>query len=187
MDRGEFPSSDGLRAPGGSDAPQWYSRAAVDEFLAAADAERQRLEAAIADAQARLARATSAAGLQQTVVEMMLDAQREVADIRRAAEVASAGILAPISPPGPEGASTAPTAPTAETAETAPASSPAPSEVASVPSPPGVSGDDHPRSVPPSFVDPLGGRPRTDRDDVAFFEYLKDELDRDEPMGPMQP
>jgi hypothetical protein len=144
MDRGEFPSSDGLRAPGGSDAPQWYSRAAVDEFLAAADAERQRLEAAIADAQARLARATSAAGLQQTVVEMMLDAQREVADIRRAAEVASAGILAPISPPGP-------------------------------------------RPVPPSFVDPLGGRPRADRDDVAFFEYLKDELDRDEPMGPMQP
>jgi hypothetical protein len=181
MDRGEVPSSDGLRAPGGSDAPQWYSRAAVDEFLAAADAERQRLEAAIADAQARLARATSAAGLQQTVVEMMLDAQREVADIRRAAEVASAGILAPISPPGPAGASTVPTA------ETAPASSPAPSEVASVPSPSGVSGDVRPRPVPPSFVDPLGGRPRADRDDVAFFEYLKDELDRDEPMGPMQP
>ncbi|NBP52300.1 MAG: hypothetical protein EBU70_14180 [Actinobacteria bacterium] len=172
MDRGDLPYSNDLPVPGVPSSPQWYSRAAVDEFLAAADAERRRLEATIADARARLARATSAAGLQQTVVEMMLDAQREVADIRRAAELASAGILAPI----PQ--SVQPAASSASIAS---------SYVDSVPSVAGLSTDGGGRTAPPSFVDPLGGRPRTDRDDVAFFEYLRDELHRDGPLGPMQP
>jgi hypothetical protein len=185
MNQGETSPTDVLSATGGPSTPQWYSRAAVDAFLAAADDERRRLEATIADAQARLARAASAVGLQQTVVEMMLDAQREVADIRRSAEIASAGILVPTVRDSAGGA----TSGDAGAVSTDPAATAVPSapEVGIAAAPTAVSADDGARPTPPTFVDPLGGRPRAERDDVAFFEYLKDELDRDEPLGPTQP
>jgi hypothetical protein len=85
------------------DTPKWYSRTAVDEFHAAAAAERARLESVIADAGARLARAKAAVGLDRTMAEMLLDGQRQIEEIRRAAEVEAAAILAGAPAPGAAG------------------------------------------------------------------------------------
>lgn len=64
---------------------QGYSRAEVDEFLAAASAERVRLESEIDDLQGRISRARSAIGMHRVMVAMLIDAQRELTDIREAA------------------------------------------------------------------------------------------------------
>lgn len=185
MDQGDSSPTDVLSANGGPSTPQWYSRTAVDAYLAAADDERRRLEATIADAQARLARAASAIGLQQTVVEMMLDVQREVADIRRSAEIASAGILVPTVRDSDAGATTG--AAGAVVTDPAVPGVPSAPEVEGAAAPTAVSADDGARPAPPTFVDSLGAHPRAERDDVAFFKLLKDELDREEPLGPTQP
>lgn len=154
----------------GVPAIRWYSRAALDEFLAAADKEQTRLESTIADAQMRLARANSAVGLHQTMVEMILEAQREVAEIRRAAEVKSAEIItageleAQAVLRGATEASPRPTPPSAEVAVDGP--------------------------VPVDGNHPVAADVTTQAaaadDDEAFFSYLKHELDKDEPLGPWQ-
>jgi len=94
-------------------AARWYSRAAFDEFNVAADAERARLEALIADASARLARADAAVGLNRTMAEMIVDSQRELQEIRRRAERTAAEILAGDAP-APAPAPVPPPAPVAE-------------------------------------------------------------------------
>jgi len=83
--------------PSTADAPvtiRWYSRAAIDEYLAGAESERVRLQAQIADAGERLARASAALGLHQTMMEMLLESQRDIREIRQNAEAASARIIA---------------------------------------------------------------------------------------------
>jgi len=63
-----------------------YSRSEVDEFLAAAAVERARLEATIADANARSNRARAALGMHRVMVAMLLEAQREMSQLRADAE-----------------------------------------------------------------------------------------------------
>ncbi len=55
-----------------------YSRDAVDDFLAAAEAERVRLRGIVTDAEARSRRARAAVGMQRVMVSMLLETQREV-------------------------------------------------------------------------------------------------------------
>lgn len=149
---------------------RWYSRTALDEFLAAAEKEQARLEATIADAQMRLARANSAVGLHQTMVEMILEVQREVAEIRRAAELASAEIIAAGELEAQavlRGAAEAqPRRTVADGAVTADGRVPV--------------GGNHPSIVG------VGTATAPGDDDEAFFSYLKHELDKDEPLGPWQ-
>jgi hypothetical protein len=71
-----------------------YSRAEVDEFLAAAAIERERLEREIADARARISRARSALGMHRVMVAMMLETQRELSELRMSAERRAAEIVA---------------------------------------------------------------------------------------------
>src|SRR5262245_50216810 len=88
---GPSPRSDGEQSP----SPiRWYSRSALDEFLVAADAERSRLNGLIGGAHSRLARANSAIGLHQTMVEMLIDSQREIGEVRSKAEIEAAAIIA---------------------------------------------------------------------------------------------
>jgi ABC-type transporter Mla subunit MlaD len=71
-----------------------YPRADVDEFLRAAAAERVRLEAEIADANARIAHARSAVGTHRVMVAMLLEAQRQLSELRRDAEIQAERIIA---------------------------------------------------------------------------------------------
>jgi cell division septum initiation protein DivIVA len=71
-----------------------YSRAEVDEFLAAAAVERERLERDIADARERVSRARSALGMHRVMVAMMLETQRELGELRLHAERRAAEIVA---------------------------------------------------------------------------------------------
>ena len=71
-----------------------YPRGDVEEFLSAAAAERVRLEAEIAEAHARIAQARSAVGTHRVMVTMLLDAQRELSEIRRRAEAEAERMIA---------------------------------------------------------------------------------------------
>jgi hypothetical protein len=77
-----------------SNSVHGYPRAEVEAFLAAASAERVRLEAEIADAESRTARARSAVGSHRVMVAMLLDAQQELSEMRRGAELEAERILA---------------------------------------------------------------------------------------------
>jgi hypothetical protein len=151
---------------------RWYSRSALDEFLAAAEREQARLEATIAGARQRLARANSAVGLHQTMIEMMLEVQREVAEIRRAAETQSGQIIAS----GELEADAILRGATTRSNGQAKAAGGGGAATVTVDAPPVV--------APVGPVD-SGVRPQTD--DEAFFSYLRSELDKDEPLGPWQP
>lgn len=82
----------GVNDPGPA-APRWYSRAALAEFDAVADAERARLDAVVAEASTRLNRSTASTGLNRAMVEMIVQSQREIQRIRLEAESAVAAIL----------------------------------------------------------------------------------------------
>ncbi len=71
-----------------------YQRAAVEEFLAAANAEKARLEALIADADERAARARAAVGMHHVMVAMLVETQEELARRRLEADQQAAQILA---------------------------------------------------------------------------------------------
>jgi hypothetical protein len=71
-----------------------YSRAEVDEFLRAASEERDRLAAEIADSSERISRARAANGLHRVMVAMLLEAQRELTEIRTSADAEATRILA---------------------------------------------------------------------------------------------
>ena len=82
--------------PDDSTAPaaiKWYSQDSVDEFLAAAAEERERLEAVIADATARAERARAALGVHRLMATMLLDTHRQLTERRREAELAAAQII----------------------------------------------------------------------------------------------
>ena len=71
-----------------------YARDSVDDFLAAAAAEKEQLRRVIADAEARERRARASIGMQRVMVSMLLEAQREIADERERAELEAADIVA---------------------------------------------------------------------------------------------
>jgi cell division septum initiation protein DivIVA len=73
---------------------QGYPRSAVDEFVAAAEAEAAKLEAMIADAGERTRRSRAAIGTHRVMVAMLLEAQRELDEIRALAEAEAADIIA---------------------------------------------------------------------------------------------
>ena len=72
---------------------QWYARTAVDDFLAAAAEKRSELEQQISEANTRIERANAAAGLHRLMAAMVLETQREVAEVRRAAELRAMEIV----------------------------------------------------------------------------------------------
>ena len=71
-----------------------YSRAEVDEFLAAVAVERSRLEAEIAEATERINRARSAIGMHRVMVAMLLETQQELSALRSEAEAQARQIVA---------------------------------------------------------------------------------------------
>ena len=166
-----------------------YSRAEVDTFLQAAARERARFEADIADANRRIREARTAIGVHGVMVSMVLEAQRELAGIRRAAEVEAdrivsaaeadaqhvlAGARSDGASPGPApvvpGASVV--APPARSAP--PASGPEPLvDLVDRPAPNGSSD----RRV-------HAGGARPDALDTDYFEFLRGALADDQPLGP---
>jgi len=144
---------------------KWYSRSALDEFRTTAASERARFEETIADAHARLARARAAVGLHQTMMDMLLGSQREIREIRRAAEVEAAAIIQR----GEDEADAI-----LRTAGSAQAR--------------GESGDDSPAHAATAdnrltpLVEPQGNG-HSDAQDDDFFTYLKGTLGKDDRFG----
>jgi hypothetical protein len=71
-----------------------YARDSVDDFLAAAEVEKEHLRRVIAEAEARERRARASIGMQRVMVSMLLEVQREIADERERAELEAADIVA---------------------------------------------------------------------------------------------
>jgi len=69
-------------------------RGVVADFQIAVERERRKLEAVIADARSRQQEARAALGIHRTMEGMILDAQREMADLRRDSRVAVNRVLA---------------------------------------------------------------------------------------------
>src|SRR5689334_6611902 len=78
---------------GDEDLVHAYAREAVDDFLAAAESERARLRATIADAEARTRRARAAVGVDRVMVGMLLETQQQLPGHRDQAEAEAAEIL----------------------------------------------------------------------------------------------
>ena len=76
-----------------------YSRAELDEYLSSVGQERMRLEAVIAEDEERTRAARAALGTHRVMVSMLLQAQREIDDIRARAEAEAAVIMASSSAP----------------------------------------------------------------------------------------
>jgi hypothetical protein len=74
------------RAPVVGTAISGFDRTEVDQFLEAAQSERRRLEAEIAEAETRISRARSAIGMHRVMASMLLESQREFAELRQLAE-----------------------------------------------------------------------------------------------------
>jgi hypothetical protein len=172
-----------------SEALRAYPRGAVDEFVAAAQAERTRLEAIISDAEARLRRARATIGMHRVMVGMVIETQREINEMRSDAERRAATILADA------------TDQTSRILETARADSGAAEWLA---------GNGH-RFVPPAtdmtaatidLRDPDGlevaglgqrwsGRSgrlaEGDQDTSVYFNFLRGALNDDQPLGPSEP
>jgi hypothetical protein len=158
--------SNGLHA---SPVPvQAYSRAAVDEFVASAAAERARLESAIAEQEERTRRARAALGTHRVMVAMLLDAQRELEEIRTHAEAEAAAIVLR------HGERTMTPAPAV--AQTLAASGPA-GEMIDLTR---TAGDTGP---PPAPVVPVA-HPEPEAGGTEYFEFLRGALVDDAPLGP---
>ncbi|MCU1457413.1 MAG: hypothetical protein JWL73_1505 [Actinomycetia bacterium] len=152
-----------------------YQRAAVEEFLAAAEAERARLNALIAEANDRAARARAAVGMHHVMVSMLLETQEELARRRTEADQRAAEILAAAEAE-------------ALAIERAPAAI-APAMTVSPPTPVASA----PTGVyePPAAPEFAAMAPRLQsdtRDDDGeadrFFEFLRRALHDEEPLGP---
>ena len=154
---------------------RWYSRAALDGFLDSATQERARLETVIADANARLARANSAVGLHQTMLEMLLESQREIRAIRQNAEAEAAEIIA-------RGDAEAEAA-----LRVAPARST--NGAGSANGSGSTNGSGSPNGAAPSAserpADPSGVPGVDSPEDADFFAYLKGALDGRDERGPL--
>lgn len=179
-----LPPSDDAAPP----SIHWYARSAVEQFLSEVDAECTRLRATIVVANERAARARSTIGFNQTMVDMLLDAQREVREIRSQAESVAAEIRAttdqemglpavmPMAVRGPASVEIHPplghpqTLAAWETADGAPSL-----DVDPGPGAPTTNGQREPATRHPS-EDPAG------EDD--YFRSLKNAIDDEDPFGP---
>jgi len=153
-----------------------FPRAEVDAFLAAAASERVRLEAEIADANARIARARSAVGTHRVMVAMLLEAQRELTEIRRNAEVEAERILGAAEL---EAQSIERGAPSVSTSATAPAAG---SAAGSAAAPTFAAAPSSPSRSPEPTID-LAAAANNGKDD-EFFDFLRGALTDDQPLGP---
>jgi hypothetical protein len=145
--------------PGGKLPVRAYSRSAIDEFLTAAAAERARLEAAIAEDEERTRCARAALGTHRVMVAMLIEAQRELDEIRTRAEAEAATILAGAGRPAVLLDLTQP--------------EPGPVDPASPPL----------AAVPPAPVMTTAS-PATDAGTTDYFDFLRGALVDDEPLGP---
>lgn len=158
-------------APPGEPAPiRWYSRPALDQYLTDARAERAGLQETIADASERLARANSAIGLHQTMMEMLLESQRDVREIRRAAEAESAQVIAEAERVAEQILRRVATQGNGNHSQSG-------------------SGVIDPIRCSPAVPPPSNGRSvhldgRNGGPDDEFFSYLRGALTEDEPLGP---
>jgi cell division septum initiation protein DivIVA len=150
-----------------------YPRADVEEFLAGAAAEKVRLEAEIADANARIARARSAVGSHRVMVTMLMEAQQELGEVRRTAELEAERILAEaeLEAQAIERGARSGAIP-ADSAISAP--SPRIDEIRFAPSAP---------SDATSMID-LGAGYDPDPSSDEFFDFLRGALTDEQPLGP---
>jgi hypothetical protein len=165
-----------------SDQPvRGYQRAAVDEFLAAAQAERSRLETLIAEANDRTARARAAVGMHHIMVAMLVETQEELARRRREADQEAASIIAD--------------AEAQARAIESPPTAPEPLPPAAVfPAPPIAerprihateATSEPPSSAPRLQVDGHNGHDgNDDGEGDRFFAFLRQALSDEEPLGP---
>lgn len=150
-----------------------YPRAEVEDFLAAASVERVRLEAEIADADSRTARARSAVGSHRVMVAMLLEAQQELTEIRRAAELEAERILADAERRAQEIEDRAPAA-------GAPTASPDPAPVVTTPlTPPATVATATPPASGPLIDLSAGADGGED-----YFDFLRGALTDEAPLGP---
>jgi len=160
----------------------------VEEFLAAAGAERVRLEAEIADANGRSARARAAVGSHRVMVAMLLEAQQELGEMRREAEVEAEQILADAERRAQEieRGTVAQAAPVTEmafaaTARSADGPAVAPSATGRFAPPATFVPGEHGASGP--LIDLAGERTEGAGDD-DYFDFLRGALTDDRPLGP---
>ena len=157
---------------------QGYSRADVDQFLAAAAEERIRLEATIDDLQSRISRARSAIGMHRVMVAMLLETQRELTDIRdsaaaeaeqivREAEAEAVALRASAPVPRASASSRPSSAITYDDGIDLTGEAPSPLSVGAV--------------AGPSLAAPLAAEPHND----GYMEFLRGALSDDSPLGPV--
>ena len=155
-----------------------YDRAAVDDFLGAAAAERTKLEEQIERSHLRLARARTALGTHRVMVAMLLQTQRELSALRRDAERDAAEIIAAADREARrrEAAGPARTGTTPDPIDLRVGSLNATLE-------PTANGPAAAAATELSAADDLLLSSISGQDD-EFFEYLRGALHDDEPLGP---
>lgn len=152
----------------GRGAVQGYARAAVEDFLEAADRERAQLRRSIDDASDRIAHANKASGMHRMMLTMLIDTGREIADVRAAADSRAAEIVL---------------------AARAPAQASTPAAVRDEAASIDLRTEEHGErtvSAPAThdvFVAPPGGD-SADMDADAYFGFLSGALADEEPLGP---
>lgn len=157
-----------------------YQRAAVDEFLAAAEAERSRLESLIADANDRASRARAAVGMHHIMVTMLAETQQELAQRRSDADRRSAEIIAAAEAQARaiERPPAAPVPPVTSTPLESPAAAASLSAIPAAYTPPAAG--ELASMAPRLQID----RHEEDEEADRFFAFLRRALVDDEPLGP---
>jgi hypothetical protein len=169
-----------------------YSRAAVDDFLAAAAEERRRLEDVIAEAEFREQRARSTVeahfGLHDAMVKALLETQHELGFRRREAEEQAARILEQADLEARAVIDSARAEVSARSG--GPSIEPPFVDLAAEERPePAEPGDVSWMS--PTYVDhrrggtgAIGAQPETTKESDAYFDYLRGALVDERPLGP---
>lgn len=146
---------------------QWYARSAVDDFVDKAATRRAELEAAIAAANERTERARAALGLYRMMAAMLLETQRELQEMRQAAEAEAAEIIR-------------------AAGHDSSGSSKVESQVTMIPHAPPAEVLD--LGAPAAAAAATNGAPRNGTDDgtenAEFFDFLRGSLTDPETLGP---
>lgn len=163
-----------------------YSRADVDDFLAAVAQERARLEAEIADANRRTSQARNAIGMHRVMTAMVLEAHRELSELRRAATLEAEQIVAQADI---DAQRLLQEARVAAIGADAPPSTPldvfaAPSNVEMIDLTANVGPGEPSQMKPPTFRMGAFDDAETAQSD-DYFDFLRGALADDEPLGPL--
>ena len=164
-----------------------YSRATVDEFVAAMDAERARLAALIGDAEDRELRARSTLSTHEVMLAMLLEAQDELDARKRDAEAEAEAILEVAEREAREmidlARGRALPAGSVPTPAVAPSVEPEEDDVTEMLD---LSATERPESA--SIPTPIFAMPNGNGHDPAatdsYFDFLRGALADDEPLGP---